>query len=119
VKVIQKIEKWRIQELEHSLDRLAALMRQGKNPDWASVFSHFSHEAKSLTLNNRFSLDSLKRLVQNIANCFEGISSLRTLVLLHQDPKQMEILNQEFRDAIHDLFDIFVSIEKKWTEPIS
>jgi hypothetical protein len=119
VKVIQKIEKWRIQELEQTLDRLAILMRKGKNPDWASVFSHFSHEAKSLTLNNRFSLDSLKRLVQNIANCFEGISSLRTLVLIDQDPKQMEILNQEFREAIHDLFGIFVSIENKWTEPIS
>ena len=117
--VIQKVEKWRIQELEQVLNRLALLLRTGKNSDWANVFSHFAQEAKILTLHNRFNLDSLKRLVPNIVNCFESISSLRTLVLIQQSAQQMETLNHEFRESIRNLFEILVSIEEKWTDPVN
>lgn len=117
--MIQKIEKWRIQELEQVLNRLALLLRTGKNSDWANVFSHYAQEAKKLSLQTKFNLDMLKRLSQNIGNCFEGISSLRTLVLIQESAKQMEVLNQEFRESIRYLFEILASIKKKWSEPVN
>jgi len=117
--MIQKIEKWRIQELEQMLNRLASFLRMGQNSDWANVFTHFSQEAKFLAMKDKLNLDSLKRLFQNILNCFEGMSSLRTLVLVQENAKQLEALNQEYRDAIRGLFEILASIEEKWTEPVN
>ena len=117
--MIQKVEKWRIQELEQVLNQLALLLRTGENSDWANVFFHYAQEAKKLALHNKFDLDVLKRLSQNIVNCFEGISSLRTLVLIQERAKQMEALNQEFREAIRSLFEILASIEDKWIEPFN
>ena len=116
--MIQKIEKWRIQELEQALNRLSLLLRKGQNFDWANVFSHFAQEANKLADHQKFNLDMLKRLAQNIINCFDHISSLRNLVLTHENPRKMDILNREFRNAIRHLFEIITSIEKKWTEPI-
>ncbi len=117
--MIQKVEKWRIQELEQVLNRLASLLRLGENYDWASVFSHFALEAKRLAIKDKLNLDSLKRLVYNIFNCFDGTSSLRTLVLVQENTKQMDKLNQDFRESISHLFDIFASIEEKWTDPVN
>jgi hypothetical protein len=116
---MQKVEKWRIQELEQALNRLASLLRMGKNADWASVFSHYAHEAKILAKKDKLNLDSLKRLILNIFHCFDGTSSLRHLVLVQENAKQMDALNQEYREAISNLFDIFVSIEAKWTDQIN
>jgi len=117
--VIQKVEKWRVQELGQALNQLALLLRRGENTEWANVFSHFGHEAQNITTHENFDLDVLKRLAQNIVNCFDGISSLRKLVLNHENPRQMETLNQKFREAIQLLFEILASIEEKWTEPIN
>ena len=50
--MIQKVEKWRIQELEQVLIRISLLMRKGSNSDWASVFSHCAQEAKHLAFMN-------------------------------------------------------------------
>jgi hypothetical protein len=117
--MIQKVEKWRIQELEQVLNRLASLLLKGENSDWASVFSHFALEAKRLAMRDKLKLDSLKRLVYNIFNCFDGTSSIRTLVLAQENAKQMDTLNQDFREAISHLFDIFASIEEKWTDRVN
>lgn len=117
--MIQKVEKWRIQELEQVLNRLSLLMRKGANPDWANVFSHYALEAKLLADHKKFNLDMLKKLAQNIVNCFDHVSSLRNLVLTHENARKKEILNQEFRNSIRLLFEILASIEKKWTESIS
>lgn len=117
--MIQKVEKWRIQELGQVLKRLSLLMQTGKNSDWGSVFSHFSLEAQNIAGHNKFDLNAIKRLSQNIVTCFEGGSSLRNLVLLQKEPKQMETINQEFREAIGLLFVILASIEEKLEEPIN
>jgi hypothetical protein len=116
---MQKVEKWRIQQLAQLLDRIASLLRMGNHADWASVFSHYAHEARILAGKEKLNLDSLKRLVQNIITCFEGASSLRQLVLARENAKQMDSLNQEFREAVSHLFDIFMSIEEKWTDRIN
>lgn len=117
--VIQKVEKWRIQELQQVLERLSLLMRKGESADWANVFSHYALEAKNLADHQKFKLDVLKRLTHNIINCFDHVSSLRNLVLTHKDARKMEILNREFRNAIRLLFEILASIEEKWTESVS
>ncbi|UCE42785.1 MAG: hypothetical protein JSV17_07495 [Candidatus Aminicenantes bacterium] len=117
--MIQKIEKWRIRELEQALNRLSLLLRKGNNFDWANVFSHFAQEAQSLADHKKFNLDMLKRLTQNIVNCFDHISSLRNLVLTHENARKMDILNREFRNAIRLLFEILASIEEKLTESIN
>jgi hypothetical protein len=117
--VIQKVEKWRIKELEQVLNRISLLMRRGANSDWASVFSHYAQEAKHLAEREKFNLDFLKRLVLNIVNCFDHVSSLRNLVLTHENARKTEILNREFRKSISLLFEIIASIEEKWTESVS
>ncbi len=116
--VIQKIEKWRIQELEQVLVRLSVLMKEGKNSDWGSVFSHFAHEAQSIVGHKTFDLDALKKLSNNIIHCFEGGSSLRKLVLLQKEPMKMDVLNQEFRETIRLLFTILGSFEEEWEEQV-
>lgn len=115
---MQKVEKWRIQELGQILDRLSQLMRLGGSADWASVFSHYAHEACILTGHERFKLDALKKLVQNITHCFDRTSSLRNLVLIQENAKEMEALNQEFREFVRRLFGILNSLEAKWTESV-
>lgn len=117
--VIQKVEKWRIQELEQVLDCIASLLLRGKNSDWANVFSHYAHEARKLALHNTFDLEMLKRLSLNILNCFDRTSSLRTLVLIQKDAGHMDVLNHEFTEAIHRLFEILASMEEKWIEPVN
>ena len=117
--MIQKVEKWRIQELEQMLKRISLLLRRGQNSDWASVFSHYALEAKNLADHKKFNLDMLKRLTQNIITCFDHVSSLRNLVLAHENARKMEILNREFRNAIRLLFEIIASLEEKWIDPVN
>jgi hypothetical protein len=116
---MQKVEKWRILELSQVLGRLSLLLREGDNAEWANVFSHFNEEAQNLASHETFDLSVLKRLTQNIINCFDGTSSLSNLVLMKKDIKQMEILNQDYRDTIRHLFTILASLEEKWTEQIN
>lgn len=117
--MIQTVEKWRVQELEQALNQLSLLLRSGENSEWANVFSHFSQEAHNIAGQKNFNLDLLKNLTHNIVNCFDGISSLCNLVLNHDNPRQMEMLNNKFRETIKMLFEILASIEEKWTEPIN
>jgi hypothetical protein len=118
-KAMQKVEKWRIQELGQVLSRLSRLLRQGENSEWANVFFHFAQEAQNLVDHKRFDLNVLKRLVQNIINCFDGISSMGSLVLIQENANKMDLLNQEFRDSIKFLFEILASIKAKWTESVN
>lgn len=117
-RAVQRVEKWRIQELSQVLKHLSRLLRLGQNAEWASVFSHYAQEALNLAAQESFKLDGLKRLVQNILSCFEDASSLHDLVLVQEDIKKMGNLNQEFRDAIRLLFENLAAIEEKWTESV-
>jgi hypothetical protein len=119
IKAMQKIEKWRIREMEHMLTRISHLLRLGDNLEWANVFSHFAQEAHHIAENERFNLDLLKKLTQNILNCFDGFSSLRNLVLVQENSQKIESLNQEFRETIRRFFEILAAIEEKGTESIN
>lgn len=116
---MQKVEKWRILELEQVLNRISKLLKEGQNPDWGSVFSHFALEAHTIVVREKFDLDALQRLLRNILACFERDSSLRNLELSQKEPKNREALNKEFRETIGRLFAILSAIEKKWQEQIN
>ncbi|MDH4218153.1 MAG: hypothetical protein OEW23_05185 [Candidatus Aminicenantes bacterium] len=116
---MQKIEKWRIQELTQVLNRLAAILREGKNSDWANVFDHFAQEAHRIVQNEKFDLDILQKLIHNMRNCFDGTSSLHSLVLTMENTKKMEELNQEFIQTKGLLFMLLSDLEKKGVEPIN
>ena len=119
MKMVQKVEKWRVLELEQVLNRISRLMKEGENPDWSSVFSHFALEAQNIVNHEKFDLDALQRLLRNILICFDRGSSLRNLELSQNEPGLRETLNKEFRETIGRLFAILSSIEEKWEEPIN
>jgi hypothetical protein len=116
---MQKVEKWRIQELAQVLNQISILLREGKNAEWASVFSHFAQEAYLISEKRELKIDFLIRLIENIINCFEGGSSLRNLVLQHENSKRMTKLNQEFGQRRQVLSEILIDMETKWTEPVN
>jgi hypothetical protein len=116
---MQKIEKWRIQELTQVLNQLAALLREGNNSEWASVFSHYAQEAHAIVQSIQFDLEGLKKLVINMRSCFDGASSLHSLILSEKNSKKMEELNQEFIRIKGLLFMLLSDLEKKWIEPIN
>jgi hypothetical protein len=116
--MIQKIEKWRIQELSKVLKHLAGMLREGKNREWANVFEHYSHEAGYIVQRKKFDLHMLKKLVLNIKNCFDRMSSLHALVLSHESSKAKENLNREFLQTKAHLFQMLNDIENKCVERI-
>ncbi len=116
---MQKIEKWRIQELTQVLNQISILLREGKNAEWANVFSHFAQEANKISEKRELKLDYLIRLIQNIMNCFDGGSSLQNLILQHENSNRMARLNLEFNQSRELLSEIFAQMETKLTEPIN
>ncbi len=118
-KAMQRVEKWRIQELAQVLGQISILLREGKDAEWANVFSHFAQEAHKIFEKSELELDSLVRLIQNIVNCFDSGSSLRNLILRHDNSNRMATLNQEFSQKRNILSEILTEIETKWTETIN
>jgi CRISPR/Cas system-associated protein Cas10 (large subunit of type III CRISPR-Cas system) len=93
---MQKVEKWRVEELDLLLKELCELLRKGDNCEWANVFSHFNDETKIIISKNDFDLNSLENLIKNIRNSFShGISST-TLTLSHENTEMKKRLNQDF-----------------------
>ena len=116
---MQKIEKWRIQELAMVLNDLAELLKQGNNGEWANVFTHFYYESQKQVLKKEFHLEELKKLLQNIGNCFIGISSFRNLSLGENRPGEIETLNKEFNHVRSRLLVILAQMENQSVEYIN
>lgn len=115
-KHMAQIEKWRIEELALLLDLLAALLRMGKNPEWANVFSHFDEETRQLMSPSVFDIPPFQRLVRNIAACFGAGGTFATLVLEDEEPLIKNALNLEFAQARARLWDALQEMEKKLVE---
>lgn len=116
---MQTVEKWRVLELAEVLNFLADLLKKGDNPEWANVFFHFYQETQKVIYKKDFDLDELKRLMQNIINCFNGLSSFKNLVLLHQDSDESPKLNHEFNQTKILLLKIMSEIKRQTTEYIN
>jgi hypothetical protein len=116
---MQKIEKWRLEELALVLHDLSELLRKGDNCEWANVFFHFHDESQKIISKKEFDLHLLKRLIQNIKNCFAGVSSLRNLVLWHMNSRENSKVNQDFKHSRARLLKILDDIEQRTIEYIN
>lgn len=109
---MQKVEKWRIQELALMLKQFHDLLMRGGNGEWANVFLHFHREAVEILSREDFKLDLLKKLVQNIANGFESFHSVTNLSLGHEDLEAKSEWNRNFQIAKARLISILTEIDK-------
>ncbi len=119
IKKMQKIEKWRIQELAIVLNQLNELLRHGNHTEWANVFSHYCFESQKLLLRKEFDLNDLKKLLQNIGNCFIGSSSFRNLTLWQDNQVKSEFLNKEFNQVRSRLLVILAQMENQSVEYVN
>jgi len=113
---MQRVEKWRVQELALMLEHLHDLLRKAGDNEWANVFLHFHHEAVELLSKEELKLDSLKRLVQNIATGFESFHSVSNLSLGHEDFEAKSEWNRTFQRAKTRLISILTEIDKRTFE---
>jgi len=113
---MQKVEKWRVQELALMLEHLHDLLRKAGDNEWANVFMHFHHEAVEILSREELKLDSLKRLVQNIATGFESFHSVSNLSLGHEDFEAKSEWNRTFQRAKTRLISILTEIDKRTFE---
>ncbi|MBN1223027.1 MAG: hypothetical protein JXB23_07240 [Candidatus Aminicenantes bacterium] len=92
------------------------LLMQGNDTEWANVFLHFHHEAVGILTQNDLKLGSLKRLIQNIANSFEGFHSFTNLSLGRDEPEGKLEWNRDFQRAKGRLISILREIDKRTIE---
>jgi len=116
---MQKVEKWRLEELALVLMQLAELLRKGADREWANVFFHYHQESQSIIASKEFDLNQTKRLIMNIKNCYSGTSSFLNLVLHHENEKEKISLNQQFYKTRGRLLKILNVIEHRVVEYIS
>jgi len=116
---MQKIEKWRVQELAAVLHQLSELLRKGENTEWANVVFHFYQEAQNILVKEDFDFDMLKRLLVNIRNCYSGVTSFKNLSLWHENQDLNFVINKEFQEVRTRLFRIIQEIEVRSVEYIN
>jgi hypothetical protein len=119
LKSMQKIEKWRVNELALVLNELSLLLEGGKTRDWANVFSHFYDESQKIVSKNEFDSGSLTRLIKNIKNCFLGTSSFTSIILRHENSEEKARINQNLYLTRAHLLRILMDLEKRLVDYIS
>lgn len=117
--VRQKIEKWRLEELALVLNQLIELLKKGDSREWANVFYHFHLEAQKIISGLEFDLELLKKLIQNIKNCFLGVSSFKNLILWDIESGEDAKINQDFKRSRARLIRILEDMEQRTTEYIN
>ncbi|UCC41060.1 MAG: hypothetical protein JSV96_06420 [Candidatus Aminicenantes bacterium] len=116
---MQRIEKWRVEELTIVLNELSNLLRKGDDYEWANVFSHFYQESQNIASGKEFNLDSLLKLVANVSNCFSRASSLSNIVLWQENSEERTHANQELFQTRARLLKILKDIEDLSVDYIS
>lgn len=119
LKAMQRIEKWRVEELALVISELSDLLREGDDYEWANVFSHYHQESQKIVSSKEFNIDYLHKLVTNVMNCFSGSSSLNSLVLWHENSEERTRLNQKLFQTRARLLKILKDMEDRAVEPIS
>lgn len=115
---MQKVEKWRVEELALVLNELAVLLKVGENIEWANVFSHYHDESKQIVAKKEFDSESLKKLVINIMNCFDKNSSFMNIGLKHENPREEQKLNQALYLTRARLLTVIRDMEERIIEHI-
>jgi len=116
---MQKIEKWRMEELALILEQLADLLKRGDNCEWANVFFHFHHESREIISSKELDLNHVKNLLMNIKNCFSSMNSFKNLVLWHENEEEKMRLNQYSHKTKVHLLKIMTDIEDRSVEYLS
>jgi amino acid permease len=112
---MQRVEKWRIQELALLLQQLHNLLMKGNNSEWANVFLHFHQEAIYILSRDVISIEALRRLIHNIVNCFDGYHSFTNLSLGSKDSDSGSELNRDFNQAKVRLLAVLSEIDSRTT----
>jgi len=115
---MQKIEKWRVEELALVLNELAVLLRAGDNSEWANVFLHFLEEAQKIIDRKEFDSEAIEKLARNILNCFERNSSFLNIALRNENPKEEQKLNQALLITRARLLNVLNDIQERIIEHI-
>ena len=116
--IMQKVEKWRVEELALVLNELAVLLKAGKNSEWANVFSHYQDESRRIVAKKEFDPDSLDKLVNNIKYCFDKNSSFMNIGLKHENPREEQKLNQALYLTRARLLAVLKDMEERIIEHI-
>jgi amino acid permease len=112
---MQRVEKWRIQELALLLQQLHELLMKGNNNEWANVFLHFHQEAVEILSGEELSIEALRRLIHNIVNCFDGYHSFTNLSLGRDDSDSGSELNRDLNQTKVRLLSVLSEIDNRTT----
>ncbi|HUU52907.1 MAG TPA: hypothetical protein VMW92_07755 [Candidatus Heimdallarchaeota archaeon] len=112
---MQRVEKWRIQELALLLQQLYKLLMKGNNSEWANVFLHFHQETVKILSRDELSVEALRRLIHNIVNCFDGFHSFTNLSLGREDSDSGSELNHDFNQTKMRLLAVLSEIDSRTT----
>ncbi len=112
---MQRIEKWRVQELALLLQQLYKLLMEGNNSEWANVFLHFHQEAIEILSRDELNIEALRRLIHNIVNCFDGYHSFTNLALGNEDSDSGADLNRNFNQTKMRLLTVLSEIDNRTT----
>jgi hypothetical protein len=115
---MQKIERWRIEELTLVLKEMVSLLKRGENREWANVFEHFLLEAEGVLLRDAFNLEEFKRLVQNILCCYLEGDSFRNLELSREQEAKLRDLNHELNRLKSRLYYLLTDLQTRFVEYI-
>lgn len=113
---MQKVEKWRIQELMLVLQQLIQTLKKGNCHEWANVFAHYHSESQGIYLKGHFNLSELKKLIRNIYNCFMEGKSFTNLAFQRENQAEADLLNNELYECRLRLYRILNEMEERMVE---
>lgn len=116
--IMQKVEKWRIQELSQILDEMADLFQKAGQAEWAQVFLHFSREASALSTRDLFELSVLQKLIRNIRCCFEEARTLESFARNQGSQEEAIRMNLAYIRIKSQLLQLISKMETAWNERI-
>lgn len=116
---MDKLEKWRIEELVLVLKDLVSTLHQSENREWANVFDHFLGEAESLLLKDSLRISACRQLVQNILCCFLEGDSFRRMTLIPGESEEHQVQNIHFRRLKSRLYHVLTELQSRFVEYVN
>ena len=113
------ITRWHAGYNISQLSELSGLLRKGDDYEWANVFFHFHQESQKIISGKEFNLESLKKLITNIRNCFQGANSMNDITLRQKNSEERNRINQELCLIRARLLNIIENVEELTVELVS
>lgn len=93
---MEPLEYWRMQELSLVIQHIAELLKNGGQVEWSGVFAHYNDEILRMQSSEKLDINSLRKLLYNIKNCYTETRSFVYLELDHQNQAVEIQLNKDF-----------------------